>query len=53
MEKAGVRVLLSNSDTPFVREIYRVGFTIEPVQARRSVNSRVTARGKISELLIW
>ena len=47
----GVRVLLSNSDTPLIHELY-AGFTIETVQAARNVNSKADARGKISELLV-
>jgi len=47
----GVHVLLSNSDTPFVRELY-AGFRIEEVQARRNVNSKGKRRGKVGELLI-
>jgi DNA adenine methylase len=47
----GVHVLLSNSDTPFVRNLYR-GFKLEKVQARRNINSKGDKRGKINELLI-
>ncbi len=47
----GVHVLLSNSDTPFVRELYR-GFKIEEVQAPRRVNSKGGKRGNVGELLI-
>ena len=47
----GVHVLLSNADTPFVRELYE-GFLIEEVQARRAINSNGGKRGKVGELLI-
>lgn len=47
----GVHVLLSNSDTPFVRQLYRE-FHIEEVQARRAINSKGGKRGKVGELLI-
>ena len=51
LDERGVHVLLSNSDTPFVRELYR-GFKIEKVQAPRRVNSRGDKRGNVGELLI-
>lgn len=47
----GVHVLLSNSDTPFVRELYR-GFKIEEVTAPRRINSKGGKRGNVGELLI-
>lgn len=47
----GVHVLLSNSDTPTVRKLYR-GFKIEEVQAPRRVNSKGGKRGNVGELLI-
>jgi DNA adenine methylase len=47
----GVHVLLSNSDTPFVRHLYK-GFKLEKVQAPRRVNSKGNKRGNVGELLI-
>jgi DNA adenine methylase len=47
----GVHVLISNSDTPLVRELYD-GFRIEEVQAPRRINSKGGKRGNVSELLI-
>lgn len=47
----GAHVLLSNSDTPFTRELYR-DFHIETVQAPRRINSNAAARGNVNELLI-
>lgn len=49
--KKGVHVLLSNSDTPLTRKLYR-GFKIESVQAPRRVNSKGGKRGNVGELLI-
>lgn len=46
-----VHVLLSNSDTPLVRKLYK-GFKIEEVQARRRINSKGDKRGNVGELLI-
>ena len=46
----GCMVLLSNSDTPFIRELYS-GFIIREVEAQRAINIKVSKRtGK--ELLI-
>lgn len=47
----GVHVMLSNSDTPLVRELYD-GFAIEVVYASRSVNSDITRRGKVLEVVV-
>jgi DNA adenine methylase len=47
----GVHVLLSNSDTPLVRKLYK-GFKIERVEAPRRVNSKASKRGNVGELLI-
>src|SRR6478609_114856 len=47
----GVKVVLSNSNTPLVRELYE-GFEIREVMARRSINSKADGRGAIAELLV-
>jgi len=47
----GVGAMLSNSDTPLVRELY-AGFRIDEVQAARAINSKANGRGKVSELMI-
>jgi DNA adenine methylase len=52
LKKRGVRVLLSNSSAPSVRELYADGFDITEVSATRLVNSKASARGAIVELLI-
>lgn len=49
--RRGVQPMQSNSDTPFIRELYR-DFKLETVEARRAVNSNGARRGLISELLI-
>ena len=51
LAQRGVKVLLSNSETPLVRELYR-GFRIETVYATRLVNSRADRRGKVPEVLV-
>jgi len=47
----GVKVMLSNSDTPFIRALY-AGYTISQVHASRSVNSRGAGRGKVPEVVV-
>jgi DNA adenine methylase len=47
----GVRLMLSNSDVPFVRQLYK-GFTIHTVSARRAINRDGDKRGAINELLV-
>ncbi|HVJ88603.1 MAG TPA: DNA adenine methylase [Labilithrix sp.] len=47
----GVSVMLSNSDTAFVRELY-AGFDIQVVYATRSVNSNASRRGKLAEVVV-
>ena len=51
LNERGCKVLLSNSDTPFIREIYE-GFNIVTVQANRAINSKAEGRGKINEVLV-
>ncbi|MEL6158149.1 MAG: DNA adenine methylase [Cyanobacteria bacterium J06623_5] len=46
-----VTLLASNSDCPFIRELY-AGFTVKTITAARSINSKATKRGKITEVLI-
>jgi DNA adenine methylase len=43
--------MLSNSDTPFVRSLYK-GFTIEQISASRSVSCKGNQRKKENELVI-
>lgn len=47
----GCRPLLSNSDTPFVRDLYH-HHRIEAVPARRAINVCGTGRGVVSELIV-
>jgi hypothetical protein len=47
----GCHVIVSNADTPRVREFYR-GFDIEVVRSPRSVNSDAAGRGDVDELII-
>lgn len=52
LKKRGVRILLSNSSAPFVRDLYTEGFKLVEVSATRSINSKASGRGAIAELLI-
>lgn len=51
LDKMGCRVMLSNSDTALVKELYR-GFHNIKVDARRAINSKPRGRGVIKEVLI-
>ena len=51
LDRRGVKVMLSNSMTDRVRELYK-NFTIHEVQASRPVNSRADRRGKVAEALV-
>ncbi len=53
LKQRGVHVLISNSASPEVRDLYARGFKHKTVEANRAVNSKADRRGKISELLIW
>lgn len=48
----GARLLLSNSDTPVIRDLYK-DFPIHTVRARRAINSDATKRGAISEVAVF
>ena len=47
----GCHVVLSNSDTPFIRDLY-AGFQLDAVRCPRSINSAAGRRGDVSELII-
>lgn len=48
---SGVKVMLSNSDCEFIRDLYS-DFKIHNISATRAINSNGKKRGKIGELLI-
>jgi DNA adenine methylase len=52
LKRDGVNVLLSNSSAPSVIEDLYPSFQVEPVEARRSINSNGSKRGAIREYLI-
>lgn len=47
----GCSVMLSNSDTPFIRSIYK-GFTVERVMCARAINSNGAKRGEVAEVIV-
>lgn len=47
----GVKFLLSNSDTDFIRELYK-DYKIEIVKVPRNINSDASKRGKVNEVLV-
>ena len=51
LARRGAHVVLSNSDTPFINELYR-DFRVEKVYARRAINSRADRRGPVTEVLV-
>lgn len=51
LDKRGCKVLLSNSSTDFILELYK-DYKIEIVQASRNINSKSSGRGKIPEVLV-
>jgi DNA adenine methylase len=51
LDKRGCKVLLSNSATDFIKDLYK-DFHIEIVGATRSINSVASKRGKIDEVLV-
>ena len=53
LAQRGVKVMLSNSDCQFIRELYRdFNIRIHPILASRLINSNIQKRGRIPELLI-
>ena len=51
LNSKGVKFLLSNSDHPFIRELYK-DYEIITVKAKRSINSNGNKRGEINEVLV-
>jgi DNA adenine methylase len=51
LAQRGVRFLLSNSATPFIKELYQE-YRVEIIQAKRAINSDPAKRGAIDEVLV-
>lgn len=53
LTRQGVKVLLSNSSTHFIRDLYNEDqYKIEIIKAKRAINSQADKRGEIDEVLI-
>jgi DNA adenine methylase len=52
LRERGVHVLLSNSDTPMVRELYR-DFIVDTVAATRTISCKASCRGACKEVMIY
>lgn len=55
LTRRGCRVLVSNSATDFIKDLYGdpERYTVVEVEARRNINSVGARRGKVGELLIY
>jgi DNA adenine methylase len=51
LDRRGCKVMLSNHNTPYIRELYD-GFRFEIVKARRNVNSKSEGRGEVEEIVV-
>lgn len=51
LDRCGCDVMLSNSDTPFISDLYK-DYDIKKVTANRRINCRAEGRGLITELVI-
>lgn len=51
LDSRGIKFLLSNSSAPFIIDLYKE-FKVELVQATRALNSKVTGRGAINEVMV-
>lgn len=51
LNRRGCRVLLSNSATPFILDLYKDYFLVT-VSASRAINSNALKRGKVDEILV-
>jgi len=54
LHERGCFVMLSNSDTPFINELYSglEGVSVNKIIAGRAINSKGSKRGKINEVLV-
>jgi len=51
LTERGCKVLLSNSATEFIRDLYQT-YTISTIAANRAINSDALKRGKVEEVLV-
>jgi DNA adenine methylase len=51
LDRRGCKLMLSNSDVPFIRELY-ADFRIDTVAAPRAINCNASKRGRVSEVVV-
>ena len=51
LDRRGCKLMLSNSDAPFIRELYR-DFQLDWVSAARAINCNASKRGPVRELVV-
>jgi DNA adenine methylase len=51
LDRRGAKLMLSNSDVPLIRDLYR-GYVIDVVLAPRAVNCDAKSRGPVRELVV-
>ena len=51
LESMGVHVMVSNSDTPLIRKLYK-GMRIDQVDCARAINSKAKKRGAVKEVIV-
>lgn len=51
LDRRGCRLMLSNSDVPLIRDLYR-GYRIDTVAAPRAINCNGNGRGLVSEVVV-
>jgi DNA adenine methylase len=51
LDRRGCKLMLSNSDVPFIRDIY-ANFDVTTVAAPRAINCDASKRGKVSEVVV-
>lgn len=51
LDKKGCNIMLSNSNTPLIRDLYK-GYTFVTIKAKRMINCKGSRRGEIDEYVI-
>jgi DNA adenine methylase len=51
LDRRGCKLMLSNSDVPLIRTLYR-GYVLDTVTAARAINSNGGGRGAVTELVV-
>lgn len=51
LDRRGCKLMLSNSDVPFIRDLYR-RFEVDTVAAPRAINCDAAKRGKVTEVVV-